>query len=262
MSDEGNHEDQKGAPSPAVPLRRIDGELILLWTLPATVVIWIACFFLFPGFNPPMSPTMSAQQVAAFYRDPAHIAEIRYSMIVFNWFGVSLIPILTLIVMQVRRMAHRTPIFSYAMLGCVAGGPALFLIANVCWLLAAFRPERSAELTQLLNDLGWITFTILVPFLIGQSMILALAIYFDDQQRPVFNRWVAHFNLLVAAALTPAAFVGVSLSGPLAWDGVLSFWLKNIAIGVWIVVMGVVLGGAVYRERAEHRDHDEELVSA
>ena len=29
----------------------------------------------------------------------------------------------------------------------------------------------------------------------------------------------------VAAALAPAAFVGVSLSGPLAWDGVLSFWL-------------------------------------
>jgi hypothetical protein len=89
--------------------RRTDGEVILLWTLPVTVIIWIASFLLFPGFNPPMSPTMSAAQVAAFYRDPAHIPEIRYSMIVFNWFGVSLIPILALIVLQVRRMAHRPP---------------------------------------------------------------------------------------------------------------------------------------------------------
>jgi hypothetical protein len=138
----------------------------------------------------------------------------------------------------------------------------LFLVANVCWLLAAFRPERSPELTQLFNDFGWITFTILVPFLIGQSVILALAIFFDDQQRPVFSRWVAYFNLLVAAALAPAAFVGVSLSGPLAWDGVLSFWLKNIAIAVWIVVMGIAVGQAIYRERAEDRQHGDELVSA
>jgi len=242
--------------------RRTDGEVILLWTLPVTVAIWIACFLLFPGFNPPMSPTMSAEQVAAFYRDPAHLPEIRYSMIVFNWFGVSLIPILALIVLQVRRMAHRTPILSYALLGCAAGSPALFLVANVCWLLAAFRPERSPELTQLFNDFGWITFTILVPFLIGQSVILALAIYLDDQLRPVFGRWVAYFNLLVAAALAPAAFVGVSVSGPLAWDGVLSFWLKNIAIAVWIVVMGIAVGQAIYRERAENRVNGDELVSA
>jgi hypothetical protein len=242
--------------------RRVDGELILLWTLPVTVIIWIAAFFLCPGFKPPMSPTLSAEQVAAFYRDPAHVSEIRYSMVVFNWFGVCLVPILTLIVMQIRRMAHRTPIFSYAMLSCVAGGPTLFLIANVCWLLAAFRPDRSPELTQLLNDFAWITFTIVVPFLIGQSVILAVAIYFDDQPRPIFSRWVANFNLVVAAALVPAAFVGVSLSGPLAWDGVLSFWVKNVAIGIWVVVMGVVLAQAVYRERAEISRTAAELDSA
>ncbi|MDP7705998.1 MULTISPECIES: hypothetical protein [unclassified Mycobacterium] len=244
---------------PRVWLRRTDGELILLWTLPVTVVIWVAAFLLFPGFNPPMSPAMTAEQVAAFYRDPAHLPEIRYSMILFNWFGVCLVPVLTLIVMQIRRMAHRTPIFSYAMLGCVAGAPTLFLVANVCWLLAAFRPERSPELTQLLNDFAWMTFTVLVPFLIGQSVILAVAIYFDDQPQPVFGRWVAGFNLLVAAALVPAAFAGVSLSGPLAWDGLLSFWVKNIAIGVWIVVMGVALGRAVYRERAETLTRPAEL---
>ena len=243
-------------------MRRVDGELILWWTLPAALIIWIAAFLLFPGFNPPMSPVMSADQVAAFYRDPAHLPEIRYSMIVFNWFGVCLVPILALIAMQIRRMAHRTPIFSYAMLGCAAGGPTLFLIANVCWLLAAFRPERSPELTQLLNDFAWVTFTILVPYLIGQSVILALAIYLDDQPRPVFHRWVAHFNLLVAAALVPAAFVGLSLSGPLAWDGVLSFWVKNGAIVAWIVVMGGVLGPAIHRQRGEQSRTDAGRVPA
>jgi hypothetical protein len=232
-------------------MRRTDGELILLWTLPVLGILWIAAFLLFPGFVHPMSPTLSAEEVAAFYRDPQNLARIRYSMILFNWFSVGLIPILVLIVLQVRRMAHRTPIFSYALLGCASGGPTLFLIANLFWLLAAFRPERDPQLTQLFNDLAWVTFTSQVGFLIGQSVLLALAIYLDRQPRPVFKAWVAHFNLLVAAALAPASFTALSLSGVMAWDGLLSFWIRNAAIFVWIVVMGMVLAQAIQRERRE-----------
>jgi hypothetical protein len=232
-------------------MKRTDGELILLWTLPAVGILWISAFFLFPGFVHPMSPTMSADAVAAFYRDDT--SRIRYSMIVFNWFCVGLIPIVMLLVMQIRRMAHRTPILSYSLLACAAGGPSLFLIANMFWLLAAFRPERAPELTQMFNDLAWVTFTILVPYLIAQSLTLALAIYWDRQDQPIFKPWVAHFNLFVAVALAPAAFTGLTLTGPLAWDGLLSFWVKNAAIAVWIVVMGIVLGQTIRRQRIDQR---------
>jgi hypothetical protein len=230
-------------------MRRTDGEFILFWTLPALGILWVAAFFLFPGFLHPMSPTMSAEEVAAFYRDET--ARIRYSMILFNWFGVGLIPTVILLAMQVRRMAHRTPILSYSLIACAGGPPCLFLVANMFWLLGSFRPERSPELTQLLNDLAWVTFTVLVPYLIAQCLLLALAIYWDRQERPVFKVWVAHFNILVAVALAPAAFAALTFSGPLAWDGVLSFWMKNIAIAAWIVVMGVVLGQAILRQRAD-----------
>jgi hypothetical protein len=230
-------------------MRRTDGELILFWTLPAIAIVWVSAFFLFPGFLHPMSPTMSADAVADFYRDEA--ARIRYSMILFNWFGVGLIPTVILLAMQVRRMAHRTPILSYSLIACAGGPPCLFLIANMFWLLGSFRPERSPELTQLLNDLAWVTFTVAVPYLIAQCLLIALAIYWDRQEQPVFKMWVAHFNLLVAVALAPAAFTALKFSGPLAWNGLLSFWVKNIAIAVWIVVMGVVLGQAILRRRTE-----------
>ncbi len=232
-------------------MRRTDGELILLWTLPVLGIIWVSAFFLFPGFVHPMSPTMSADAVAAFYRDDT--ARIRYSMILFNWFGVGLIPTVILLAMQVRRMAHRTPILSYSLIACAGGPPCLFLIANMFWLLGAFRPERAPALTQVLNDLAWVTFTVLVPYLIAQCLLLALAIYWDRQDQPVFRPWVAHFNILVAVALAPAAFTALSFSGPIAWDGVLSFWVKNIAIAVWIAVMGLVLAQTIRRQRAEER---------
>jgi hypothetical protein len=232
-------------------MRRADGEVILLWTLPVLGAIWVSVFLLFPGFVHPMSPALTAEEVAAFYRDPENLPRIRYSMIVFNWFAVGLIPILALIVLQMRRMAHRTPIFAYGIIACAAGGPTIFLMASLFWLLAAFRPERDPELILLFNDMAWVTFSSQVGFLIAQSVLIALAIFLDRQARPVFARWVAHFNLLVAAALVPACFAGLALEGPIAWDGLLTFWVRNAAVGVWIAVMGVVLGRAIRRQRRE-----------
>jgi hypothetical protein len=232
-------------------MRRTDGEVLLLGALPVVGLVWLSAFLLFPGFVQPMSPTMSAEEVAAFYRDPENLPRIRYSMILFNWFAVGFVPILALIVLQMRRMAHRTPVFSYAILACAAGGPTIFLMANLFWLLAAFRPMRDPQLILMFNDLAWVTFSTQVGFLIAQNVILALAIHLDRQERPVFGRWVAHFNLVVAALLVPSAFAGAALTGPFAWDGLLTFWVRNVAIGVWIVVMAVVLGEAIKRQRAE-----------
>lgn len=229
-------------------MKRTDGELILLCTLPVVALIWVSAFFLFPGFVHPMSPTMSAEEVASFYQDET--ARIRYSMILFNWFGVGLIPIVILLAMQVRRMAFRTPILTYSLIACAGGPPTLFLVANMFWLLGAFRPDRAPELTQLLNDLAWLTFTLLVPYLIAQCLLFALAIFWDRQDQPVFKPWVAVFNLVIAVALAPAAFAALASTGPLAWDGVLSFWLKNVAIAAWIVVMGVVLAQTIRQQRA------------
>jgi hypothetical protein len=124
-------------------------------------------------------------------------------------------------------------------------------MADLFWLLAAFRPERDPQLVQMFNDMAWVTFTSQVPFLIAQSVFLALAVYLDRQAKPIFPTWVGHFNLLIAVALAPAAFSAMTLDGVLAWDGLLSFWMKNIAISTWIVVMTLALARAVLRQRRE-----------
>ena len=216
--------------------------------MPAVAVLWLAAFLLFPGFVHPMSPRASAQEVAAFYRD--HTARVRYSMILLNWFCVALIPLLMLIVERMRGMAHRTPILRFCMIGVAGAAPIAFLTATVFWLLAAFQPERAPDLTQLLNDLAWVTFTCGVPFLVAQCGFLALAVAFDHQDQPVFPRWVGRFNVVVALALIPAAFAGLTETGMFAWDGVVSFWVKNVAIALWIIVMATVLGRAVERDAA------------
>ena len=88
-----------------------------------------------------------------------------------------------------------------------------------------------------------------MPFLVALCLFLAVAIYLDQQARPVFARWVGHFNILIAIALVPAGFAGLTLTGPFAWNGFLSFWVKNVAIALWLVVMALVLGQSIARDR-------------
>jgi hypothetical protein len=228
------------------PARRTGSERAIFWTLPLLMALWAGAFFMFPGFVPPMSPRMPAAQVGAFYAK--YTERIRWSMMLLNWFCVALIPILMLVVERMRGMAHRTPTMRYCVIGVAAAAPIAFLTATVFWLLAAFRPERAPDLTQLYNDLGWITFACGVPFLVSLCFFLAVSIYFDQQPHPVFARWIGHFNLVIALALAPAGFAGLALSGPFAWDGLIGFWLKIIAIAVWLLVMGIVLGVAVERD--------------
>jgi hypothetical protein len=224
------------------------GERIIYWTWVPLLGIWLAAFVLFPGFVAPVSPRASAAEVVEFYRQD--LSRVRYSMILFNWFGVALIPILLLIAERMRGMAHRTPVLRYCVIGVAGGAPIAFLTSTVFWLVAAFRPSRSPDLTLLTNDLAWITFTCGVPFLIALYLFLALAIAWDDQPHPVFPRWVAWFNLAIALVTVPAAFAGLAKSGVFAWDGVVSFWVKNVAIAVWIVVMAWALRAAMARDDA------------
>jgi hypothetical protein len=154
-----------------------------------------------------------------------------------------------LLVERMRGMAHRTPVLRYCVIGVAGAAPIAFLTSTVFWLVAAFRPERSPDLTLLLNDLAWITFTCAVPFLIALFVFLAVSIAYDEQEEPVFPRWVARFNVVVAIALVPAGFAGLTLTGVFAWNGFVSFWVKNIAIALWLVVMAVVLRQAMERDR-------------
>ena len=180
------------------PNNSIDSQRISLWITPVVAAVFLVAFVAFPGFRPPMSPDMSAAQVAAFFRE--HTTMIRFSMITYDLFGVLLVPFFALIVVQMKRMATPSHVFAYSYLSAVATGATLFAIADLCWLVAAFRPDRSPDLVQLLNDLAWIIFTAPVGMFVAGNIVLALAIYLDARPIPVFPRWIGHFNIVIAAA--------------------------------------------------------------
>jgi hypothetical protein len=230
-------------------------QWISLWITPFFGGILLLGLLAFPGFWPPMSPDLSAEEVAEFFRQNS--AMIRFSMITVNLCAIMLVPFFMVIVVQMKRMATPSAVLAYAYLAAVANGATLLAIADIFWLVAAFRPDRNPELTQLLNDLAWLIFIAPVGMVVVGQVCLALAVLLDAGEQPVFPRWVAPFSLATAAAMAPAACAVIFRTGPLAWDGVISFWLRNIAFAVFIAVMFAVLRSAIARQ-----DRDEQQNSA
>jgi hypothetical protein len=227
----------------------IKTQLISLWTGPVFGVVLLIAFLAFPGFFPPMSPAMTAEQVANFYSD--NTAMIRFSMITFNLCGIMLLPFFMLIVIQMKRMTTQSHVFAYCYLTAAVSGATLFALADILYLVAAFRPDRSPELIMLLNDMAWMIFIAPVGAFVAMNLLLGLAIYFDDGPDQVFPRWVGHYAITTALAMAPAAGAAVFTSGPLAWNGVLSFWLRNGAFVLFVAVMFVVLRNVLYRQAVQ-----------
>ena len=227
----------------------IKTQLISLLTAPVFGVILLIAFLAFPGFFPPMSPDMTADQVAKFYADNA--AMVRFSMITFNLCGIMLVPMFMVIVVQMKRMATQSHVFAYCFLTAAVSGATLFALADIFYLVAAFRPDRNPELVQLLNDMAWMIFIAPVGMVVAQLLLLALAIYFDNGPNPVFPRWVGHYAVATALAMAPAAGAAVFHTGALAWDGVVSFWLRNGAFALFVVVMFFVLRAALHRQAVQ-----------
>jgi hypothetical protein len=224
-------------------------QRICLWLVPGFGALLILAFCIFPGFFPPLSPTLSAEEIASFYRN--NVGQVRASMLICNVCGVTFIPFFMVIVVQMQRMANPSRAFSYSYLSAAASGATLFALADLAWLIAAFRPERDPQLTMLLNDLAWLAFVTPVGFIFAQNLCLALGIYMDAQPRPVFPRWVGHFNIATALLMTPGAFALMFTTGPLAWDGALAFWLRVGTYALYLAVMFFVVRGAINRQASE-----------
>jgi hypothetical protein len=196
-----------------------------------------------------MSPDMTAEQVAKFYDD--HAAMIRFSMITFNLCGIMLLPFFMVIVVQMKRMATQSHVFAYCYLTAAVSGATLFALADIFYLVAAFRPGRSPELVMLLNDMAWMIFIAPVGAFVAMNLLLGLAVYFDDGPDPVFPRWVGHYAVGTGLAMAPAVGAAVFATGPLAWNGAISFWLRNGAFTLFVVVMFFVLRNVLHRQAVE-----------
>jgi hypothetical protein len=104
---------------------------------------------------------------------------------------------------------------------------------------------------MLVNDLAWVPFVgMTVPFLM-MPLSVAAAGLLDVRAEPVFPRWACYYSLAASAIVMPSGLITFFRSGPLAWNGVLGWWVPVTDFFIWYVVMFFLLRSAIRREAAD-----------
>lgn len=217
---------------------------IFIWTGVALVAATIAGFGWLMHMVPPPSPSDSPGETLAWVQDHQISILIGAALVTFFWsFWVTWA---APIILYIRRM-ERVPLLTFASLANVGGGAAVITTIAVSWTVMAFRAENPL-IVQAFNDLGFFLFLYTWPPFAIWMVILATAIFRDVNPEPIFPRWVAYYNLYAALLMAPASFMGLFKDGPLAYNGVLAFWLVAIDFFVWMVVMSVVMLKVINRD--------------
>jgi hypothetical protein len=211
--------------------------------------LFLLGFGVIAHFLPPLAPNHSAQWVAHFYSQ--HRTGIRVGMFVATAAGALLCFLFAVIATQLRRIEGRHATLTYVQVIAGACTVLEFVFPPLFWQNAAFRSERAATTVQTLNDLAWLPFLGITGTLIAQQLVIAIAALCDERADPVFPRWIGYANLGAALGIAPASFVVFFHDGPLAWNGVLAWWLVLVDFFAWMCVMAYALRHAIAHQRRE-----------
>jgi len=225
-------------------------QRLCAWSGPLMLALFCIGFWGVARLIPPPVPGWSATDLAHYLAE--HQTRIRIGLVI-SMLGVApgfAFPVA--ILLQLRRIEGPSSPLAYVQLVTGLLTPVLFILPMFAMAAAAYRPEtRSPEITQALNDLGWL---MLVGFggpAILQNIVIAMAVFGDRRGEPVFPRWVGYFNVWAALLFLPGLLVICFQGGPFAWNGVFAFWVPLTVFGAWYAVLTFALLRAVDQEERE-----------
>ncbi|OLL96853.1 hypothetical protein Ae406Ps2_5436c [Pseudonocardia sp. Ae406_Ps2] len=209
------------------------GLRILGWAGPLSILL-VLVGWLSAGFFPPPPPSLAGEELLRFWGTDTTLKQL--SMVICVWGGVLYAPASLAVFVALRRSGDLALNLGQACIGVL--GTVFFSLNFVLLSLVPYRLENGdSGYSQLLHDVGFtMTFMPVAPFTV-QYLLIAAIILRDRSGRLPYPRWVAYVNIWVALLLVPATFIPLFHSGPLAWNGMFSFWVPVAVFVGWFVVM-------------------------
>jgi hypothetical protein len=223
-------------------------QRVCAWSGIACVTLFFAAF-LAADFIPPLSPHLSAAQVAAFYR--SHATGVKIGGCIMLLSGMFYAAFTAVISAQMRRIPGVHPAAVYVQLAAGAFACLTFLIPAMLFIVTAFRPGRAPGTTQALNDMSWIMLVMPWPPFMAQNYAFAYAILTDPQRTPLFPRWLAYLNIWAPIIFSPSLLLPFFKVGPFDWRGMFVFWIPALVFVIQFVGNVTMLLRAIGREQRE-----------
>lgn len=185
------------------------------------------------GLLPPMSPMKTADEVAQFWSTNTGLK--RCGLVIMLAAAGLQAPLGALLAVRIKQMEGRYSALAYLQLIATGLAVMAILLPTFAFAAASYRPERDPEITQALNDLGWLPFVMNWPAATIQALAIAFAIF--GAHREVFPRWFAYWNVWCGFVFAAGGLVVLFKDGVFAWNGLLAFWLVAVFFGVWFLML-------------------------
>jgi hypothetical protein len=224
-------------------------QRVCVWLGPIFALLFGLGWMALARWVQPPSPNLSAESIADVFA--SHRTLIRLGVGLSGFAGALTVPWTAVVAVQMKRIEGEHCPMTYSQLTAGALGALIFIFPMLFLEVAAFRAERSPVLVQALSDLGFLCF-IGFPFLaVIQGLALAVVICQDDRAVPIFPRWLGYFNVWAALLFIPGTAISYFHVGPLAWDGLFTYWPPLFAFGGWIIVVSQQMLRAINHQESD-----------
>ncbi|MDH6244298.1 hypothetical protein [Mycobacterium sp. OTB74] len=219
----------------------------MTWFFPAWYTVFGIIICVLTRVTPPPRPDVSAAAKVAFFAQHHMTIQIGFTLLLVLLGGAAMTN--GLVCYQMKRMSVGS-VFAYGYIGGMSVGAIPgFLLVTVCFLTAAYRPDRNPELTSLLYDLGMLSYNGSLGCFSVAYLVLAIAILYDRNE--IFPKWFAYVSIWQIITEVIATQMFVFPSGPFAWNGSIAFWWAVVVFCVWLVALIMLLRRAAAAEPAD-----------
>lgn len=195
---------------------------------------------------PPLAPDMPSADVAAYFAE--HQTGIISGSILIQASSALFFLFAAAIAVLLKKIEGKSSPWTYAFMMIVAYGFVTVYFSGLMFIAAAYRPNYSPEITNMLADLGFFLFVgAAIPAFV-QNVITGAAILGDKRAQPIIPRWVGYMNLWTGLLFLPGCVIGLFKVGPFAWNGVLAFWVPAVIFGIWFNIMIWAMLRAINRD--------------
>ena len=145
-------------------------------------------------------------------------------------------PFGALLAIRIRQMdAGRHSPLAYMQLVGTGLAVVAIIMPTFAFAAASYRPERDPQITQALNDLGWLPFVMNWPAATIQCLAIGFAIF--GAVHEIWPRWLGYFNVWCGFIFAAGGLVVLFKDGVFAWNGLLAFWMVAVFFGLWFLIM-------------------------
>lgn len=215
------------------------------WCGPGYLLLLFVGWGAFAGFLPPIGPSRTADEIAHVFQGNTN--GIRIGMVLVMWSAGVFIFFAAAIGQFLSKVEGGAGVLTYSAVIGGCGNMVLSFYPAIWWLVAAYRPERAAELTYIFNDMAWLQFIGGVSMFAALPVAIAIGAFIDKSPDPVFPRWAGYFNIMVVMLILPDQLLFFFHSGPWSWNGLFGLWIPVVLFGAWFLVTFYLMRAAVLR---------------